>query len=330
MKALCCSESAKDSRQQGKYVISTMRRKLTVSSGDGGHLQSLNGNGNPTPGSYLPYMHNQVQTREWIRDSIAAFTVPARSIQTRYYGKAPSYSYYTGCSTGGAQAFALAQRHPDLFDGIYASCPGNWYTHLVLMFLWNYVHTQGSAYMDQQTLNFIQNAVLNKCDALDGVKDDILGDPFSCTFNITSLACSKDQSPRVNNKTQCLTKAQVSAAQAFYQGPKDSRNGDSIYPGFLHGSESSWLMMETSLANIYSAAVLQNLVFNSSYNISRFNWGSDVDQVDLKAGTLIDHVSTDMHSFFDRGGKLLVTQGMPLLYSSWSGLTTHHSEYRTF
>jgi feruloyl esterase len=164
--------------------------------------------------------------------------------------------------------------------------------------------------MDQPTLDFIQAAVMAKCDALDGVTDGILGDPFSCNFNITSLKCSAGQSPRVNNQTQCLTAAQVSAAQAFYQGPKDSRNGKVIYPGFVHGSESSWLAMETVLANIYSAAVLQNLVFSPSYNISNFNWGSDIDQVDLKAGTYIDHVSTDMHSFFNHGGKLLVTQGM--------------------
>ena len=309
MRILCFLVLPKDSQRQGKCFNSTAYCKLTIRSGDGGHLQSLNGNGNPTPGSALPFLHNQVQTLEWIRDSIAAFTLPSRALQTLYYGKPALYSYYAGCSTGGAQAFALAQRHPDIFDGIYASCPGNWYTHLVLMFLWNQLHSEGPAFMDQQALNFIQDAVLDHCDALDGVKDGILEDPFGCNFNITSLACGRGQSPRINNQTQCLTDVQISAAQAFYQGPRDVRNGKVIYPGFLHGSESSWLTMETSLANIFSAAVLQNLVFSPSYNISQFNWGSDVDSVDLKAGTLIDHVSTDMRSFFNRGGKLLVTQG---------------------
>ena len=273
-------------------------------------MESLNGNGNPAPGSVLPFLHNQVQTLEWIRDSIAAFTPSAKMLQTLYYENPASYSYYTGCSTGGAQAFALTQRHPDLFDGIYASCPGNWYTHLVLMFLWNYVHSQGPAFMDQQTLNFIQGAVIDQCDTLDGVKDGILEDPFACKFNVTSLGCAANQAPRVNNQTQCLTSAQISAAQAFYQGSIDSRTGKSVYPGFVHGSESSWLVMETVLAKIYSAAVLQNLVFDSSYNILQFNWGSDIDAVDLKAGTMIDHVSTDLKSFFNRGGKVLVTQGL--------------------
>ena len=309
MRTPCYLESAKVLQQQGIYINLAFTKWLIVVSGDGGHLESLNGNGDPTPGSSLPYMHNQVQTLEWIRDSIAAFTLPARALQTLYYGKPTTYSYYTGCSTGGAQAFALAQRHPDLFDGIYAGSPGNWYTHLVLMFLWNYQRSQGPAFMDQQTLDFLQAAVLEQCDALDGVNDGILEDPSACDFNISSLRCSDGQSERVNNRTECLTTAQISAARAFYQGPKDSRNGKPVYPGFMHGSESSWLMLETVLANIYSAAVLQNLVFSPSFNISQFNWGSDVDQVDLKAGTMIDHISTDMRSFLNRGGKIIMSQG---------------------
>jgi hypothetical protein len=31
-----------------------------------------------------------------------------------------------------------------MFDGIHAGSPGNWYSHLVLMFLWNGLHTQVS------------------------------------------------------------------------------------------------------------------------------------------------------------------------------------------
>src|SRR5690348_1005181 len=108
MKMPCSLESAKVSRRQGKSMVFASTWRLTVASGDGGHLQSLNGNGSPTPGLTLPFLHNQVQTLEWIRDSIAAFTLPAKTLQTLYYGKTASYSYYTGCSTGGAQAFALA------------------------------------------------------------------------------------------------------------------------------------------------------------------------------------------------------------------------------
>ena len=70
------------------------------------------------------------------------FSVPAKNLTTVYYGKAPTKNYYIGCSTGGGQGYALAQYHPEIFDGISASCPGNWYSHLMLSFLWNGVNSQ--------------------------------------------------------------------------------------------------------------------------------------------------------------------------------------------
>jgi hypothetical protein len=40
-----------------------------------------------------------------------------------YYGSAAKYSYWHGCSTGGRQGHAMAQDHPELFDGIVAGAP---------------------------------------------------------------------------------------------------------------------------------------------------------------------------------------------------------------
>jgi feruloyl esterase len=43
-----------------------------------------------------------------------------RALTEIFYGKSPSYFYYAGCSTGGAQNLALAQNHPELSDGIFS------------------------------------------------------------------------------------------------------------------------------------------------------------------------------------------------------------------
>jgi hypothetical protein len=94
-------------------------------------------NGAGGSGSYIPFFNDLEETKAWIHESIAIITEPTRKITSSFYKSPPRNSYYHGCSTGGAQGFALAQFHPHLFDGIYAGSPGNWYSHLMLSFLWN-------------------------------------------------------------------------------------------------------------------------------------------------------------------------------------------------
>jgi feruloyl esterase len=251
-------------------------------------------------------MHDLNQVEAWIHNAISIFTIPAKSIVGQYYGAPARYSYYDGCSTGGAQGFALAQFHPELFDGIYAGSPGNWYSHLALSFLWNAVKTQGSANIPQTTLNVVTAAVLEECDALDGVKDNMLENPLKCKFDINTLACNSS----TTNASTCLTEAQLEAAKAIYAGPTSSTNRSELYPGFSVGSEASWLSQEGPLADAFSIPILQNMVFsNLSYDFLDFNWGSDVAALDEKVGQYIDEISTDLSAFKNRGSKMLVTQG---------------------
>jgi len=211
----------------------------------------------------------------------------------------------------------LASLYPDLFDGIYAGSPGNWYSHLILSFLWNALHTQGSSYMSQDALNFMTTKVLAACDALDGVKDGLLENPLKCKFDITTLQCKSGQNPLGNGTTVCLTAAQVKAAQAVYAGPKNTVTGQEVYPGFVLGSESSWLLQETTLYEEYSELILKEVVFdNSNYNVSTFNFGSDVAKVDLTASPLIDSINPDLTLFEAHGGKLITTQGWADAYNS--------------
>ncbi|KAI1390757.1 feruloyl esterase [Hypoxylon trugodes] len=287
-------------------MMRNLNKGFAVAGGDAGHLASNNNNGGGAPGVYLPYMHDEEQVKAWIHNSIAYIAPPVKKIAAAFYGKAPKYSYYEGCSTGGAQGFALAQFHPHLFDGIVAGSPGNWYSHLALSFLWNAQVTQGSSSLPQSTLNLITQAVLDKCDAIDGVKDGVLENPLLCDFDISSLECSSSET----NTSSCLTPNQVSAAQKIYEGPVDSRSNVSLYPGFSVGSETEWTMQEGVLADAFAIPILQNMVFdNLSYDPFTYNWGSDVDALNEKVGTYIDEINPSLSTLKATGAKMIVYQG---------------------
>ncbi len=45
--------------------------------------------------------------------------VKSKMLITAFYGKAPKYSYWNGCSTGGRQALVEVTKFPDDFDGVH-------------------------------------------------------------------------------------------------------------------------------------------------------------------------------------------------------------------
>ncbi|KAL0571964.1 hypothetical protein V5O48_009990 [Marasmius crinis-equi] len=288
---------------------------FAVAGGDSGHLASENNDGNGAPGIYLPYLHDQDQVLAWIRNSVALFTAPAKELVQKYYSRAAEKSYYVGCSTGGAQGFALAQYHPEVFDGIIAGSPGNWYSHLALSFLWNAQATPYQEHLTQETLDTITSAVLETCDKLDGVQDNLIEDPLACNFDLSTLACSSSES----SPTNCLNDTQLAAAHAVYSGPHSSEY-PSIYPGFSLSSEAEWALQLGSLADAFSIPILQNLVYdNLTYDPSQFDWDVSVGDVDERAGKFIDAIGSDLTAFRDRGGKLIVYQGWtdPFNAATW-------------
>src|SRR5882672_7092662 len=97
--------------------------------------------------------------------------VAAKGVVRAFYGNTPSRSYFNGCSTGGRQALVEASRFPDDFDGIIAGAAANPKTHLDA---WRMVMSLAML-KDAETLippakySVIHQAVLDACDALDGV-----------------------------------------------------------------------------------------------------------------------------------------------------------------
>ena len=118
-----------------------------------------------------------------------------------YYGKKPKFSYFVGCSEGGAEAMLMAQTFPTHFDGIVAGDPGilrpfssanGAYGTQVFAKIATNFDSAGNplinkTYTDQDLL-LIRNAVLAACDRLDGLVDGIVDNMPACTSDLVNTA----------------------------------------------------------------------------------------------------------------------------------------------
>ena len=248
--------------------------------------------------------------------------VAGKAAAAAYFGRAPRYSYMCGCSTGGYQALAAAQRYPDDFDGLIAGDPGNNRSTLNMQFLWNYIANHGTGddstpILSNDDLAFLHQAVVKGCDGIDGVTDGVINDPRACHFDLQSLLCPEGKT------TGCLTQAKIDAALKIYGGPRDSRTGKPIYPGFPLGSEGIATRSEKGFPgwSAYWADkehptqpsrtdFFRGWVFDDAqWNWWHFNWGSDVDTVHTKMAHDFDANSTDLGAFKAHGGKLIMFMG---------------------
>ena len=69
--------------------------------------------------------------------------VVSKQLIKLFYGKEPVYAYWNGCSTGGRQGQAMAQRFPDDYQGILAGAPAIHFEKLGLGQTWPHASTCG-------------------------------------------------------------------------------------------------------------------------------------------------------------------------------------------
>jgi feruloyl esterase len=232
--------------------------------------------------------------------AVHEMTVAAKAIAAAYYGKSPERAYFSGCSTGGRQALTEAQRFPADYDGIIAGAAANYPTHLQGAQVWTAkITNENDGYIPPAKYPLIHNAVLQACDALDGLKDRVLEDPRHCRFDPQTIACTGADAPT------CLTAAQVEVARKIYAGP-----GQAIFPGLERGSELGWATLSGPKPMALAAETYQYLVFkNPSWDYLKFDPARDIAKADKVAGPLMNAIDPDLNPFFQHGGKLLMYHG---------------------
>ena len=252
---------------------------------------------------------------DWGYRAIHELTVKAKAITQAFYGQAPRWSFFEGCSNGGREGLVEAQRFPEDYDGILAGAPDNPWTRLAAA-LYNAQApgvTNPNSYIPASKISTISAAVLAACDAQDGVTDGILDDPRQCHFDPSTLLCPGPESD------SCLTSAQVGQLKKIYAGIRSSQ-GQQIFPGYMPGGEEGeggwkgWITgsgPDKGLMSIYGLNYFRYMVFdNPAWDYRTVSVERALQMADAKTARVVN-ATNNLGPFKAHGGKLV-------LYTGWS------------
>ena len=248
----------------------------------------------------------------------------AKKVAADYYAQPVQFSYWNSCSNGGRQGLLEAQRYPDDFDGIVANAPWVDQTGFTIGAMWNQ-KAMTQAPVSPEKMLLVAQKVMDKCDAVDGLKDGLIDDPRACRFDavrdVPACAAGADAA-------NCLTAAQAATVNAVYSGP--SSKGKPFFPGFMLGSEavnttaagatqSGWVgAIVPAQAGAKPAdfnlaeGVMRYLILNppqAEYDALTFDYNSNIAKVVERWSKLADAKETDLSKFRRSGGKVIMTYG---------------------
>jgi hypothetical protein len=157
-----------------------------------------------------------------------------KAVAKTYYGMAPIRNYWNGCSTGGRQGLALAQKWGNQFDGFIIGAPAIYWQEFRLSDAWPALVVKDKLTAIGETLSTAQfnaanAAAIAGCDVegTDVVADSILDNPLQCYFSATANICGKPGAPAPPN---CLDANQAAAIDLIWAGPHNSHGLRIWYP----------------------------------------------------------------------------------------------------
>lgn len=240
----------------GGPITSALSKGFAVLSSDAGHQSQTTPFFGLDPQARIDYGYN----------AVAQLTPMAKNLIRQVYGKAPDRSYLGGCSNGGRHALVAATRYGDMYDGILAGAPGYNLPKAAVAQLWGVqqyatistatkttdTNAAGTSVTLTQPLADVSTAftstersmiaakIVGKCDALDGVTDNWVGDVAACqkTFNVNTdiPTCTSTRDGT------CLTTAQKTVLINVHNGAKNTA-GTALYASFPYDtgiSASGW------------------------------------------------------------------------------------------
>jgi len=236
-------------------------------------------------------------------------TVVGKALATVYYGVAPKYSYMLECGGGSAAALHEVQKYPADYMGVVVGGHAAHLTRQIFgqFWLWEAAHPNGVPVLPRATLSVIHQAVLDKCDMLDGVKDGLLEDPTRCAFDPKEIACRSGAAPN------CLTPPQVDAVRKIYGGPINPRTKARVWSPLYRGSELDWsFFTETASPIGIATSVLRDAILkdpNWDYRATPVDYDRHVALADGSDLARVNASNPAISEFVRLGGKLILSGG---------------------
>jgi hypothetical protein len=334
---------------------------------DGGHLNTElalptcdSGYGNE-----LEFLLDPLGTNAFAYQSIEVTTLVAKYLINQFYGVGPHHSYWVGGSTGGRQGMVMSQNFPSFFDGIIAGCPAYDYEALDLSILYgaeqilNAYNPNPSlpplSYLPQAAPEppapilypafpvadqaLLETALLQACDALDGVADGVIDNAPACkakfdpaTATYTSGGATFPLQCTGPKNATCLSPAQIQAAKKINQGPRNSAGQPIAAPagavaedhvtdivqGFVW--DGGWMTTAgISLTMIGGPGTAVNVdlidyAFLSpaqpTFDLFSFNFDKDLGMLNRNTPLVTYSTSADIRRFVDYGHKIIWFAGL--------------------
>jgi feruloyl esterase len=250
-------------------------------------------------------MNHPEKVKDWGLRAHYYVATAANTLSQAFYDRPVAHSYFEGCSNGGRQAMMMAQNYPELFDGIVAGAPSQFYPDILFWLLWTgktLSPVRGQPAISADKRNLITSRVLAACDANDGLTDGQITDPRACSFDIDTLGPSGEN---------VLTAQELATVKAMYAGTINEVTGEQRYTGAKLGSEANF---DPNFAdNGRYGPFIGHYVYSEDWTLDQWrdkiNFSNIYDHVKAFISPVTAAPSPDIRAFTSRGGKIIQYHG---------------------
>jgi feruloyl esterase len=241
-----------------------------------------------------------------------------KQVVAEAYGRAASYAYWNGCSTGGRQGYLEAQRYPKDFNGINADAPGINWNQFEVAGLWpQVVMNEAHTYPTGCEFDAFDQAALKACDTLDGVADGLISDPARCHYDPRRLVGTRIE---CEGREVTVTAADAEVVRRIWDGPRGT-DGRRLWYGLPVGADFRALAASKPDGNggttgapffvpsVWVSTFVEKQPAFDTAHLTTAQFERIFRQARAEYDPVIGTRDADLSAFRDAGGKLLTWHG---------------------